>query len=370
MTEKEKTVTTVIKKNLPKVYLQTVFLKIENIDTLKEQFTAEVFVRARWRETKLDNSTPQFIIGIDWDKYWDPRLQLGNYKGELKETVWRDVQIGIDGEAYVLEMRRATGTFYENLELEEFPFDTQHLSVLITSEHPVTSVELIEEHEEASSVYTLNFGDIQEWEMRDFVECRSKITPIEYSENRYKRPGMFFTCCAFRKPGYFIWNILVVMFLISFMSLGTFSVDRTSHETRLSLGFTLILTTVTFKLVAARSLPMISYLTHLDIYILMSTLFLFVVCAWHALIPAFGMWPQTAEILDYIMLIGLSVIFILMQLSFGVAMVVRSYRNRQVIKSKEYDYQQKVKWTLGDRPRTSRRHFGPRSSKQKIGITK
>ena len=39
----------------PKVYVRVVFLKIGEIDTLKEQFKAEVFVQARWREPALDN---------------------------------------------------------------------------------------------------------------------------------------------------------------------------------------------------------------------------------------------------------------------------------------------------------------------------
>ena len=39
----------------PKVYVRVVFLKIGEIDTLKELFRAEVFVQARWREPALDH---------------------------------------------------------------------------------------------------------------------------------------------------------------------------------------------------------------------------------------------------------------------------------------------------------------------------
>ena len=37
------------------VYVQVVFLKIGEIDTVKENFAADVFVQARWREPKLDD---------------------------------------------------------------------------------------------------------------------------------------------------------------------------------------------------------------------------------------------------------------------------------------------------------------------------
>ena len=45
--------------------------------------------------------------------------------GEPKETVWYQLKFDIKGEAMVYERRRIKGCFLENLELDEFPFDTQ-----------------------------------------------------------------------------------------------------------------------------------------------------------------------------------------------------------------------------------------------------
>jgi hypothetical protein len=36
------------------VYIRVVFMKLGEIDTVKETFTADVFIQARWREPKLD----------------------------------------------------------------------------------------------------------------------------------------------------------------------------------------------------------------------------------------------------------------------------------------------------------------------------
>ena len=38
------------------MYVQVVFLKLGEIDTIKETFTADVFIQARWREPRLDGS--------------------------------------------------------------------------------------------------------------------------------------------------------------------------------------------------------------------------------------------------------------------------------------------------------------------------
>ena len=36
------------------VYVQVVFMKLGEIDTIKETFSADVFIKARWREPRLD----------------------------------------------------------------------------------------------------------------------------------------------------------------------------------------------------------------------------------------------------------------------------------------------------------------------------
>jgi hypothetical protein len=39
------------------VFMHVVFLKIEQIDTVKETFTGDLFVQARWREPEFDGQT-------------------------------------------------------------------------------------------------------------------------------------------------------------------------------------------------------------------------------------------------------------------------------------------------------------------------
>jgi hypothetical protein len=36
------------------VYIRVVFMKLGEIDTVKETFTADVFIQAKWREPRLD----------------------------------------------------------------------------------------------------------------------------------------------------------------------------------------------------------------------------------------------------------------------------------------------------------------------------
>ncbi len=56
------------------VYIRVVFLKLGEIDTLKENFAADAFIQARWREPALDGKQDwvrQFILREDhYCRYW------------------------------------------------------------------------------------------------------------------------------------------------------------------------------------------------------------------------------------------------------------------------------------------------------------
>ena len=67
----------------------------------------------------------QHIEDIEWEKFWNPKLYVENSLGEPQETIWQTLTFNSRGEATVYERRRIKGCFLENLELDEFPFDTQ-----------------------------------------------------------------------------------------------------------------------------------------------------------------------------------------------------------------------------------------------------
>jgi hypothetical protein len=64
---------------------------------------------------------------VSADDYSDPRIVIDNALGDPKESVSTiiDYPSKTKYEAYVVERRRVKGTFMENFELFQFPFDTQ-----------------------------------------------------------------------------------------------------------------------------------------------------------------------------------------------------------------------------------------------------
>ena len=65
------------------------------------------------------------LTKINWEALWNPKLEIYNVRGEAKQQIWKEVQFGPGGEAFVLEKRRTKGVFAEPMELQEFPFDIQ-----------------------------------------------------------------------------------------------------------------------------------------------------------------------------------------------------------------------------------------------------
>ncbi|KAL7064401.1 hypothetical protein AAHC03_04528 [Spirometra sp. Aus1] len=291
------------------VYLCVIFLKIGEIDTIKEQYAADVLIKAKWRDADMDAAGS---LEYDWLHNWTPKLYIENTIGETREQLHQMIALNEFGHAFLVEKRRVSGVFLENLELNHFPFDVQDLTITVASNLPSSEIRLLNDPDEPHRINKQSFVDEQEWYLYKHIDSEQHELANEYIENASVRPALSVKCRAARRPAYFIWNIFLVTFLICSLSLVTFAVDRSQPQSRLQLTFTLVLTLVAFKFVVNQCLPKISYLTYLDKYIISSLFFLTIICIWHGGIAViekvaerFGilLWADTE--LYVILLIGI-----------------------------------------------------------------
>lgn len=271
-----------VRPEIVKVEIRIVFLKIGEIDTIKEQFQAEAFIEAKWKEPSLNIDE---LDSFDATKFWNPNIEIENAVGDIKADVsYKIVVEKNDPSPIIYEMRKVKGTFLENLELYDFPVDVQDLSITLTTNRKCCELEFFEDSEIPSSINTQTFIDQQEWKLYDHVEVSKRVSNRDSTKERSKSPAISFTCHASRRPGYFYWNVYFLIFFITIMIFATFSVKPHLPQNRLQLGFTLLLTAVTFKFVVNRCLPTISYLTSLDKYVLGSMFLQCIICSWHSII--------------------------------------------------------------------------------------
>ncbi|XP_052813164.1 cys-loop ligand-gated ion channel-like isoform X4 [Mya arenaria] len=327
-------------KKSPRVKVEIVvqFFKVGEIDTLKEQFNADVIVKAKWREPTLDGQQSSVKEEVDFSRIWSPKLYIENSLGDPKEQIRHRIVYNEKGEAYIYEKRVAKGTFMENLELDDFPFDVQDLTITVASELPISECELVEDREEHHVVNRQSFVDEQEWHLYVHTECNKKELVIDQVDNSVKRSALSVKCRAARRPGYFVWNIFMITFLICSLAFATFSVEKDKPQNRLQLSFTLVLTAVAFKSVVNSSLPRISYLTYMDKYLLVSMVMLSAVCTWHALVTRLLSDRAYADRIENIVLTILSVLYILYNIGFVVIIYLFPCKKRRTMAQKDKEY--------------------------------
>ncbi|XP_013085243.1 cys-loop ligand-gated ion channel-like isoform X3 [Biomphalaria glabrata] len=321
-----------------KVQVCVQFFKVGEIDTLKEQYTADVIVRSRWREPSLDGQLSEGGDITDVRKYWNPKLYIENSYGDHKEMFRYRLVFNDKGEAYMTEKRTVKGTFMENLELDDFPFDVQDLTVTVASEFPYTDVEVVEDLENHHMVNKQSFVDEQEWHLYSHTECIQRELTIDQFDPSVRRSAVSVKCRAARRPGYFVWNIFMITFLICTLSFATFSVDKWLPQNRLQLSFTLVLTAVAFKSVVNQSLPRISYLTYMDKYLLASMFMMSAVCTWHGVVTTLEGNKPLANFIEYIVLGCLAAIYVVYNIGFCILIYVFPCKKRRIMAQKDVEH--------------------------------
>jgi len=330
------------------IYLRVVFLKISDVDTVKENYKADIYIQAKWREPSLDGLDPNKNI-VDMTTIWNPNLYFENIIGGGKGKNWTTWQLTTRGEAWVFERRLLKGTFAETLELMDFPFDVQDLSVIIATDKTTLEVDLVQDQDEMSAITVAPFVEQTEWDLFKHVETAKMSVVHGYSSTTKSYPTFSCIARAARRPGYFYWNIFLVLFFINSLSFTTFSVSEKYVQNRLQLSFTLLLTTVSFKFVINRTVPRLSYLTSLDKYVLASIMMLCLMCVWHA---ACGMASDQSNDsdLDKKVCATMLGVYVVYHTVFVLGLYVFSCKKRRLMKDKDRKYLvKKMNWEMSRR---------------------
>ncbi|CAL1528735.1 unnamed protein product, partial [Lymnaea stagnalis] len=234
-----------------------------DIDTINQLFEAEVYIQARWSESQFAGMSEKQLEEIEFYQCWDPHLKILNVNGSLdSETTSMLLQYEQDRIYPVMTyMWHVTGQFREHLELQHFPLDVQELSIILSSDLPMTEIDLVSDFFHPSHVSERAMQESQEWRAFHHVEFKRDYTVMEFM-GKSKHGVLVASAHVKRKLGFYFWNIIIIVLLILGLSLTVLAIDATSTD-RLSVIFTLFLTAVAFKLVVKTTLPNISYLTYL-----------------------------------------------------------------------------------------------------------
>ncbi|XP_056005391.1 gamma-aminobutyric acid receptor subunit rho-2-like [Ostrea edulis] len=349
------------RKDKVTVEIKLTFMKINDIDTVDQQFQSEIFIQAKWEEPLIKEDEKVF----DPIMMWTPKLIILNVDGSVLEE-HAEYSIAHKQADYPLVnlMWRFKAFFKENLELQHFPIDVQDLTISVSTEKSSQEIELLEDQQSLSSVNTKAFLDASEWSLYNHTETYRDETTVEYARSTV-HPILHVQCRVARRIGYFVWNIIFIVFLIIALTFASYSIEVDSSD-RLAVNITLFLTAVAFKLVVKQSLPTISYLTYLDLYVLAALIFLALNATQNAAVKYLASIYPVSEVTlyDRYSIIGLFIIFLFFHIIFGIYIIVTATRRRWKMKEKDKLYQEKKEYM--DRSRSPPRGSNKRKRKYQM----
>jgi hypothetical protein len=247
---------------------------ISNIDSAQQNFTADIAVVLQWKDTRLAH-TGAGLAHYALDQIWTPRVAIANETSSVSRKFPDSVEVEPDGT--VIYRQRYAGSFTQSLRLQSFPFDRQafHFQVVAIRYRPNEVVFVPDQDwidhglKQAGGIapsITLPDWTIENWKTKFLTYA---LAPgFEYS-------GYAFEFTAARNVQHYIWKVILPLVLIVIMSWAVFWIDPVNASSQVSIAMTSMLTLIAYRFAIDSQLPLLPYMTRLDVFILISTILVF-----------------------------------------------------------------------------------------------
>ncbi|KAK9537705.1 hypothetical protein VZT92_005294 [Zoarces viviparus] len=238
-------------------------------------YRVNIFLRQKWNDPRLAYSKyPDSSLDLDpsmLDSIWKPDLFFANEKGANFHDVTTDNKLlRIFKDGTVLYSIRLTLILSCPMDLKNFPMDVQTCTMQLES-----------------FGYTMN-DLIFEWLENGAVQVSDGLTLPQFIMSEEKELGYCtkhyntgkFTCIEVkfhleRQMGYYLIQMYIPSLLIVILSWVSFWINMDAAPARVALGITTVLTMTTQSSGSRASLPKVSYVKAIDIWMAVCLLFVF-----------------------------------------------------------------------------------------------
>jgi hypothetical protein len=274
------------------VRLGLFLLDVVEVDDRRQSFVADFNLNLRWTDPRLARpDAPGSICLQPLDAVWNPRLRILNER-DLRRKF--EERVAIDAEGHVSYNQRYFGEVSNRSDLSDFPFDRRSLAFELTTVD-------YSEHDVALSVNAERTGRVAEFSVANWdvgeqhfaLRAFSLIQHITFT-------GAVFSYDATRRTSYYVWNAIVPLVLIVFMSWTVFWVNPVHLGPQLGLSATSMLSLIAYRFSLGSVLPPISYFTRMDAFLTAASMLVFlalVEAVWTSVITDRGN-PSLAERVD------------------------------------------------------------------------
>ncbi len=248
-----------------------VFLNdIDEIDDVSQRFNVDMFVNIAWQDPRLalaEKEQADQIRLFPVSAVWNPRGMIVNDRG-LSPML--PLVVNVDAVGNVVYRQRFSGELAVDLDLKDFPFDTQHLGIdIISYQYSPDEVRFSTNTEIAADVETFS---VEGW---NFSVLEPNFGLFSVPSVGVVRPRVTFVIDAQRNAQYYIWTMFLPMSLIVFMSWTAFWIQPNVVPPRIAISTASIFSLIAFGFSIRLSLPRVSYMTRADLFVVGCTLLVF-----------------------------------------------------------------------------------------------
>jgi gamma-aminobutyric acid receptor subunit beta len=245
-------------------------LDLVEINDRDQIFMADLYIEVEWQDPRLavDGDTGGELRTFALDAIWHPRLTVVNSRG--LDLLLPEVAT-VDRQGNVVARQRLAGPLAVDLELRDFPFDTQRLPINVVS-YEYSPSEIVFT---AASRLVGKFDDLggEGWTYEPLEPER-----LAYRLQEGGRGGsqISFAVMAERQAGYYVFTLALPMTLILFLAWMAHWLPVDIIPPRMGMATATVFSLIAFGVSFRLTLPKIPYLTDADRFVLYSTLLVLV----------------------------------------------------------------------------------------------
>ncbi|KJH43546.1 Cation transporter family protein [Dictyocaulus viviparus] len=257
--------------------MDIIIASFDAISEVNMDYTITMYLHQYWTDERLswNSSIPiheMTLSGEFSQNIWVPDTFLANDKQSfLHEVTERNKMLRISGDGKIAYGMRLTSTLSCSMNLRNFPLDSQNCTVEIES-YGYTTSEVLMKWNYPRAVHGVEHADVPQFTITGY---QTEDRVVSTATGSYQRLSLVFQLQ--RSVGYFIFQTYLPCVLIVMLSWVSFWINHEATSARVALGITTVLTMTTISTGVRQSLPRISYVKSIDVYLVGFNKFLMIV---------------------------------------------------------------------------------------------
>ncbi|XP_013393422.1 uncharacterized protein LOC106161109 [Lingula anatina] len=310
-----------------------------DVDQRHQTFSVQFYLRLTWRETRLRGVAEE---SVNWSEQWDPKIVLLNAVHIYSKSETKSLEYNRRSDIpWVVHVLRVNGTFKASFDVKNYPIDYQELPIHISSEWTQHNLQFQKDTLMKDELFyqSTDKEGSPEWELNPCVMVDEEAPVIEPSMDSatwFQHEDYTIKLFVKRKPTFYIWNVFLVMGIITFLTFATFGNNAQEADERMEITMLFFLILVVVYYFITQRLSIFLTTTLLDVFFLCCLTIQSLVAIQNSIMVSNHRFPSTVDSVLTAVVAGIAVlmfiifIFILLKKNSNRNQVLNNYVNQYI----------------------------------------